>query len=292
MGRRSIRSRVMGPLIFLAAIFFTSVSAGVAGAILGLGGGILLVPILTISYGVNLHYAMGASIVSVIATSSGAAAGYLKTGLSNVRIGLFLALATVAGALAGASLLDIVPTRALELILGLALAYSAFTTFRQLNLELPVEESHNRLALRFSLGGVYYDRSLDREVKYRATRVKSGFVAMFGAGVLSGLLGIGSGAFTVLAMDHFMRLPMKVSTATSNFLIGITAAASAGIYFTRGDINPVIVAPVAVGVLVGASLGTALTARLRNSTVRKAFLPIVIFLAISMILRGFGIHLQ
>jgi uncharacterized protein len=282
----------MGLTSFFFAVLATSVAAGTVGAILGLGGGILLVPILTISYGVNLQYAMGASIVSVIATSSGAAAGYLRSGLSNVRIGLFLAIATIAGALTGAGLVSVVPTRALELILGLALAYSAFTTLRQLKLELPIEGPRDRLARRFALEGSYYDLSLDREVKYRATRTGSGFAAMFGAGVLSGLLGIGSGAFTVLALDHFMRLPMKVSTATSNFMIGITAAASAGIYFARGDINPVIVAPVAVGVLLGASLGTALTARVRNTTVRKAFLPIVIFLALSMILRGFGIRLQ
>lgn len=276
---------------FFSAVLLTSVGAGTVGAILGLGGGILLVPILTIFYGVDLHYAMGASIISVIATSSGAAAAYLRTGLSNVRIGLFLVMATISGALTGAVLAGIVPVRWLELILGLALAYSAFATIKQINVELPGESPEDRLARRFSLEGVYYDRLLDQEVKYRATHVGRGFVAMYGAGVLSGLLGIGSGAFKVLAMDYFMQLPMKVSTATSNFMIGITAAASAGIYFTRGDIHPLIVAPVAIGVLLGAYLGTAVMARMRNATVRKVFLPVVVYLALSMILRGLGIHL-
>jgi uncharacterized membrane protein YfcA len=281
----------MTPLAFVAAIFATSVAAGGAGAVLGLGGGILLIPILTLFFGVDLHYAMGASIVSVIATSSGAAAAYLRTSLSNVRIGLFLALATVSGALLGAALAGVVPVRVLQLLLGLALAYSTVTTLRQLRVELPEPVEADSLALRFGLEGTYYDAALDRDVKYRATRVAQGFSAMFGAGLLSGLLGIGSGAFKVLAMDHFMRLPMKVSTATSNFMIGITSAASAGIYFSRGDIHPVLAAPVAVGVLVGAAAGTRLMARLRNSTIRKAFLPVLAWLAISMILRGLGIGL-
>ncbi|HKC09947.1 MAG TPA: sulfite exporter TauE/SafE family protein [Methylomirabilota bacterium] len=282
----------MSLTIFSVAVLFTSVGAGAVGSILGLGGGILLVPILTIFYGVDLHYAMGASIISVIATSSGAAASYLRTGLSNLRIGLFLVLATISGALVGALLAGVVPVRALELILGLALSYSAFTTVRQLHDELPERLSEDRFALRFDLEGRYHDLRLGREVAYRAQRVAPGFVAMFGAGVLSGMLGIGSGAFKVLAMDYLMRLPMKVSTATSNFMIGLTAAATAGIYWSRGDINVLIAAPVAIGVLAGAYLGTMLMARMRNTTVRKLFLPIVVYLALSMILRGLGIHLR
>jgi uncharacterized protein len=276
---------------FFVAVLLTSVGAGTVGAVLGLGGGILLVPILTIFFGVDLHYAMGASIISVIATSSGAAAAYLRTGLSNVRIGFFLVMATISGALTGALLMNVVPVRWLELILGLALSYSVVATIQQINVELPREVPDDWLAMRFGLEGVYYDRRLGEEVKYRATHVGRGFAAMYGAGVLSGLLGIGSGAFKVLAMDTFMRLPMKVSTATSNFMIGITAAASAGIYFTRGDIHPLIVAPVVIGVLVGAYLGTGVMARMRNTTVRRAFLPVVIYLALSMVLRGLGIHL-
>lgn len=281
----------MSLTLFSLAVLFTSLGAGVVGAILGLGGGILLVPILTVFYGVDIHYAMGASIISVIATSSGAAASYLRTGLSNLRIGLFLVVATISGALTGAFLAGVVPTRWLELILGLALSYSAYTTIRQLADELPENVSTDRLAIRFGLEGAYHDLRLQRHVSYRARNVVGGFTAMFGAGVLSGMLGIGSGAFKVLAMDYLMRLPMKVSTATSNFMIGLTAAASAGIYFSRGDIHVLIVAPVAIGVMAGAYVGTHLIAHMRNTTVRKLFLPIVVYLALSMILRGLGIHL-
>jgi uncharacterized membrane protein YfcA len=281
----------MSLTVFSVAVLFTSIGAGAVGAILGLGGGILLIPILTVFYGVDLHYAMGASIISVIATSSGAAASYLRTGLSNLRIGLFLVMATISGALVGALLAGVVPVRALELILGLALSYSAYTTVKQLRDELPESPPDDPLALRFDLEGTYRDLRLEREVVYRAQRVVQGFFAMFGAGLLSGMLGIGSGAFKVLAMDYLMRLPMKVSTATSNFMIGLTAAASATIYWSRGDIHTLIAAPVAIGVLAGAYLGTTVMARMRNTTVRKLFLPVVVYLALSMIVRGLGLHL-
>lgn len=266
-----------------------SAGAGVLGAILGLGGGILLVPVLTLFFGVSLPYAMGASILSVIATSCGAAAGHLTSGLANIRLGLFLALFTVTGALTGATLVGIVPARVLQILFGLALGYSAFTTIRQLHVEVPETLESHPLAQRFSLHGTYYDHVLGRDVAYHVVSVPAGAAVMFAAGVLSGLLGIGSGAFKVLAMDTFMRLPMKVSTATSNFMIGLTAAASAGVYFGRGDIHPVIATPVALGVLIGSYGGTRLIGRLRNTTVRKLFLPIVLYLAVSMLLRGLGV---
>jgi uncharacterized protein len=281
----------VSPLLFVMAVLGTSIGAGVAGAILGLGGGILLVPVLTMFFGVDLRDAMGTSIVSVVATSCGAAAAYLRSGLSNIRIGLFLSMATVSGAIVGAAAVGVVPERALALILGGALAYSGFVTLRQLNLDIPEAPPYDALTARFGLEGVYYDATLDREVKYRATHVGRGAVAMVGAGVLSGLLGIGSGAFKVLAMDYFMRLPMKVSTATSNFMIGITASASAVIYFGRGDIRPVLACPVAVGVLAGAYLGTRLLSRLRNTTVRRVFLPVIVYLSAAMMLRGLGLRI-
>ena len=279
----------MNDAIFLAMVLGASGAAGVLGAILGLGGGILLVPVLTLFFGVSLPYAMGASIVSVIATSCGAAAGHLTSGLANIRIGLFLALFTVTGALAGAALVGVVSPRALQILFGLALAYSTFTTIRQLRVELPETLLADPLAQRFGLEGAYLDLVLGREVSYHAVHVWRGAGVMLGAGLLSGLLGIGSGAFKVLAMDTFMQLPMKVSTATSNFMIGLTAAASAGVYFGRGDIHPVIVTPVAIGVLLGSYVGTRLIGRLRNTTVRKLFLPIVLYLAVAMLLRGLGI---
>jgi len=281
----------VGLIEFLLALFVTSVGAGVVGAVLGLGGGILLVPILTVVFGVNLHYAMGASIIAVIATSSGAAASYLRSGLTNLRLGLFLAMATVAGAVVGAALSGVAPARALELTLGVALAYSVVVTLRQLKVDVPALAASDALALRFALEGSYYDARLEREVTYRVARVRSGLAVMFAAGLLSGLLGIGSGAFKVLALDYFMRLPMKVSTATSNFMIGITASAGAAVYFGRGDIHPVIVTPVALGILLGAYLGTRLMGRLRNTTVRALFLPVIVYLALSMIVRGLGLRL-
>lgn len=281
----------MSPVLFLLALFATSVGTGALGAILGLGGGTLLVPILTIFFGVNLHYAMGASLVSVIATSSGAAAGFLWLGLSNIRIGLFLAVPTIAGALLGATLVGVVPARVLECIFGVTIGLAGLVTLRQRRLEAPPGPEADPRAVSFALEGAYYDRALGREVRYRATAVKRGAGAMFGAGVLSGLLGIGAGAFTVLAMDSVMKLPMKVATATSNFMIGITAAASAGIFFARGDVHPLIAGPVAVGVLVGAYLGTHVLARLTNTTVRRLFLVVVFYLSLSMILRGLGVRL-
>jgi uncharacterized membrane protein YfcA len=276
-------------LVVLGAMFGTSVAAGVAGAVLGLGGGILLVPVLTLFFGVSLPYAMGASVLSVIATSCGAAAGHLASGLANIRLGLFLATATVTGALVGAELVGVVPTRALQVLFGLALGYSAFATLQQLHVEIPSAPAATAFGRRFGLEGVYHDWTLGHDVRYRAARIGGGLAVMFGAGMLSGLLGIGSGAFKVLAMDTVMRLPMKVSTATSNFMIGLTAAASAGVYFGRGDIHPVLATPVALGVLLGSYVGTGLVGRLRNTTVRKLFLPIVVYLAGSMLLRGLGV---
>jgi len=281
----------LDPAIFLIAVFFTSLAAGGAGAVLGLGGGILLVPILNIFFGVGMHYAMGASIVSVIATSCGAAAAYLGSGLVNLRLGLFLATAATAGAITGAYLTDAVPIRALQVILGLTLAYSSLAMFRRIKVELPGELPPNRLAQRLDLGGTYYDAALNQHVAYGATHVGRGYVVMYGSGILSGLLGIGSGAFNVLALDQFMQLPMKISTATSNFMIGVTAAASTSVYFARGDVHPLLAAPVAVGVLVGASLGTRLMVRMRTTTIRKVFLPVLVYLAFSMLYRGLGIEL-
>jgi uncharacterized membrane protein YfcA len=163
--------------------------------------------------------------------------------------------------------------------------------FQRIKMELPGDVPPNRLTERFSLGGTYYDAALNQKVTYRAAHVGRGYAVMYGSGILSGLLGIGSGAFNVLALDHFMQLPMKISTATSNFMIGVTAAASTSVYFARGDVHPLLVTPVAVGVLVGANLGTRLMVKLRTTTIRKAFLPVLIYLALSMLYRGLGIHL-
>jgi uncharacterized membrane protein YfcA len=281
----------VSPSVFLLALFATSVGTGALGAMLGLGGGTLLVPILTIFFGINLQYAMGASLVSVIATSSGAAAGVLSLGLGNMRIGLFLAVPKIVGALVGALLVGVLPTRMLELIFGVALGLAGLISLRQPRLDAPVRPEADALAVSFALEGAYEDRALGREIRYRATAVKRSAGAMFGAGVLSGLLGIGAGAFAVLAMDAVTKLPMKVAAATNNFLNGISAAASAGIFFGRGDVHPLIAGPVAVGVLLGASLGTRVLGRLTNVAVRRLFLVVVFYLSASMILRGLGLRL-
>ena len=270
-------------------IFATSFGAGVVGSLAGLGGGVFLVPLLTVGFGLDIHYAVGASIVSVIATSSGAAAAYIRDRITNLRIGMFLELATTTGAITGALVAAYVNARTLFLIFGIVLALSALPLIRQIGEELPIGVRNDVWAARLRLAGRYPDRMLG-SVPYQVTRVPVGLGMMWIAGVISGLLGIGSGVFKVLAMDVGMRLPMKVSTTTSNFMIGVTAAASAGIYFGRGDVLPVIAAPVALGVLSGAAVGTRLLVRMRNKTLRQLFVPILILISIEMILRGFGVR--
>ncbi len=269
-------------------IFIVSLLAGVIGALAGVGGGILVVPSLTILFGVDIRLAIGASIVSVIATSSGAAAAYVRDGMTDMRVGMFLELATTTGAVAGALLAAVVAPAALYVLLGVVLLFSAVQQVLRLGEELPPVAEAKSLAARMRLEGTYPDAKLGRDVPYAAQRVPLGFVLMAGAGVVSGLLGIGSGALKVLAMDGAMRLPMKVSSATSNFMIGVTAAASAGIYLGRGDVDPTLAAPVALGVLAGATLGARVLPRLSNRSVRLVFLPVLLAVGIETLLKGLG----
>ncbi len=269
-------------------IFLISLLAGVIGALAGVGGGILVVPALTIVFGVDIHLAVGASIVSVIATSSGAAAAYVRDRMTDMRVGMFLELATTSGAVGGALLAAVVAPAFLYVLLGLVLLLSAGMQVMRLGEEVPPTGEAAGLARAMKLSSTYPDRRLGREVPYSAQRVPLGFALMAVAGVVSGLLGIGSGALKVLAMDGAMRLPMKVSSATSNFMIGVTAAASAGIYLGRGDVDPSIAAPVALGVLAGAVTGARLLMRMSNAGVRRVFLPVLVAIAIEMVLRGFG----
>ncbi|HEX4834819.1 MAG TPA: sulfite exporter TauE/SafE family protein [bacterium] len=270
-------------------ILLLSVVAGGLGALLGLGGGIIIIPGLTLLIGLPIRYAIGASIVSVIATSSGAAAAYVRGGLSNLRIAIALESTATVGALSGAFVAGHVSPRWLYWSLGLLLAYSAVALLGRLTVELPSEVPHDALAARLQFSGEYYDETLGRPVSYSATGVVPGGLVMYLAGLFSGLLGIGSGVFKVLAMDVVMRLPIKVSTATSNFMIGVTAAASAGVYFARGDVHPLIAAPVALGVLGGAWVGTRVMPRLRGTTIRKLFIPLILATAVEMIVKGFGV---
>jgi len=270
-------------------IFLVSLAAGVIGALGGVGGGILIIPALTVVFGVDIRHAVWASIVSVIATSSGAAAGYVRDRLTNMRVGMFLELATTTGAVIGALLAAAVSARFLYFLLGAVLVLSSVQQLWRMREELPPHIKPTGLAARLGLASSYPDARLGREVEYEARRIPLGFLLMGVAGLVSGLLGIGSGVLKVLAMDGAMRLPMKVSSTTSNFMIGVTAAASAGIYIGRGDVDASIAAPVALGVLAGALLGARLLVRMSNAAVRRVFLPVLMAIAVEMVARGFGV---
>lgn len=268
-------------LTFTLAILGTSFLAGLLGALTGLGGGVVVVPVLALAFHVDLRYAIGASLISVIATSSGAAAAYVREGFSNIRIGMFLEIATTLGALVGAYLTAIVSTKAIGIVFGVVLLYSAIASFRGRHADAPPPQS-DVLAERLRLAGAYPTGGGVLQA-YVAQRVPAGFSIMFLAGGLSGLLGIGSGAVKVLAMDQAMRLPFKVSTTTSNFMIGVTAAASAGIYISRGYVLPSLAMPVMLGVLTGSLLGSRILVRARVSTLRKIFAFVIVALGIEMI---------
>lgn len=270
-------------------IFILSILAGVFGAILGLGGGIIITPALTVFFGIDIKYAIGASIVSVIATSSGAAVAYVRDKITNIRVGMFLEIATTTGAITGAFVSGLISPKYLYIIFGIILLYSAIMMFKKKNQEIPQNITPHPLADKLKLNGNYYDKVLQKDIKYNVTGVYGGFGMMYVAGVISGLLGIGSGIFKVMAMDLFMKLPLKVSSATSNFMIGVTAAASAGVYLLRGAIDPKIAAPVALGVLIGANGGTKIMQNLKSKTIRIIFIPVLVYVSLQMIFKGVGL---
>jgi hypothetical protein len=274
----------MNLLEFSALVYGVSALAGYLGALTGLGGGVVVTPVLTLLLGVDFHYAIGATLVSVIATSSGAAAAYVKEGYSNIRAGMFLEIATTLGAVAGAHLTAVVPTSALAVIFGAVLLYSAWHSLQPP--PVTTVEVADPLAIRLKLDSAYPGPG--GLTAYHVRRVKEGFSLMFGAGLLSGLLGIGSGAMKVLAMDQVMRIPFKVSTTTSNFMIGVTAAASAGVYLRHGYIDPGLAMPVMLGVLTGSLLGAQRLIALRTRVLRLVFAVVIGVLAIEMIYNGFS----
>jgi uncharacterized protein len=276
----------MSPLVFTLITFGASIAAGVCGSILGLGGGIIVIPVLTLVLGVNIKYAIGASVVSVIATSSGAAAAYVREHMTNLRVAMLLELGTTSGALTGAFLAGIIGGRWLFLIFAVVMGYSALAMFQKRHSNPNAPVAGDWVADRLNLHGEYFDEQAQETVKYRVRHTPLGLVLMYVAGVVSGLLGIGSGSLKVPAMDLAMHLPIKVSSATSNFMIGVTAAASAGVYFARGDINPFIAAPVAAGVLVGATLGSRVLGRLKNSWIRGAFVVVLLWICVQMAWKG------
>jgi uncharacterized membrane protein YfcA len=276
----------MTPLEFNLVCFFISVIAGVLGSLLGLGGGIIVIPALTLLLGIDIRYAIGASIVSVIATSSGAAAAYVRERITNLRVAMVLELATTLGALTGGLLAGVIGGRWLHIIFGLVMGYSALIMFRRHRQLVWDPSRRTPWADYLSLHSSYYEETTDQEVIYRVGGTRIGLVLMYLAGIVSGLLGIGSGALKVPAMDLAMHLPIKVSTATSNFMIGVTAAASAGIYFARGDISPFVTAPVAAGVMIGATIGSRLLSQLKSRVIRATFVAILLYLSVQMFLKG------
>jgi uncharacterized membrane protein YfcA len=271
--------------LFTALVFASSLLAGLLGALTGLGGGVVLVPVLTLIFHVDIRYAIGASLISVIATSSGSAAAYVREGFSNVRIGMFLEVATTIGALCGAWLATRIHTQVLAMIFGAVLIYSAYLSWRQTRHPLKVKTTVNPWSDRLRLSGSYPVRGNGMQ-HYTVDNISAGFATMFGAGTLSGLLGIGSGAVKVLAMDQVMRIPFKVSTTTSNFMIGVTAAASAGIYLSRGYVDPGLAFPVMLGVLAGSLLGAKVLVHTRVSLLRTIFAFVIVALGIEMIVNG------
>ena len=273
---------------FVLFLFLISIFAGIFGSVVGLGGGVVIVPVLTILLGVDIHFAIGASIVAIIGTSSGAASTYVRDKVTNLRVGMFLELASTSGAIAGAGLAAYTNSVALELVFGGILLVTLVPTVMKIGEDIPKSPELKGLSKRLKLTGSYTETN-GAPVSYNADRPAEGLAGTLVAGVLSGLLGIGGGAFKVLSMDLAMKLPMKVSTTTSNFMIGVTAAASAGIYFARGDVDPLIVAPGALGILIGAAIGARILLRPRNATVRKAFAVVLAIAALEMILSALGV---
>ncbi|HEV3117410.1 MAG TPA: sulfite exporter TauE/SafE family protein [Gemmataceae bacterium] len=273
----------MNVLEFTGLLWLGSLAAGFLGALTGLGGGVVIVPLMVLVFNIDLRYAIGASLVSVIATSSGAAAAYVKEGYSNIRIGMFLEIATTLGALGGAYLAVVVQPEAITVVFGAVLIFSALLSARN-RPDAQYDGQPDRLASRLRLSGTY--PTPEGWQSYHARHIPSGFGLMALAGLLSGLLGIGSGAFKVLAMDQVMRLPFKVSTTTSNFMIGVTAAASAGVYLQRGYIAPGLAMPVMLGVLVGSVLGTRVLVRAGTRALRIVFGLVILALGIEMIYKG------
>lgn len=272
-------------------MLIVGIAVGVLGSILGIGGGMIITPVLTLGFGLDIKYAIGASIIAVIATSSGATIAYLKDNVLNLRVAMFLEIATSIGAIMGALLTGVIRPIFLYLLFGLLLFFSGANMVRKLwGKQVQTNaDSDDSIAKKLKLNGSYYDKNLHKQVDYKVTNVPSGITIMFGAGIASGLLGIGSGAFKVIAMDTFMKMPLKPSSSTSNLMMGVTAAASATIYFFNGSILPQIAVPMALGIIVGAAVGSRVMQIMPVRMLRMLFIPILLYLGLQMILKGFGV---
>lgn len=268
-------------LILLGGAFL----AGLLGSLTGLGGGVVIIPLLTLVFHTDIRYAIGTALVASIATSSGSASAYVKEGITNIRLGMFLEIGTTTGAVVGAFIAVYMPTNVVAIIFGLVLIFSSLMSFRK-KVEFPAGKGDSKLAEQLRLNGSY-PTATEGVVNYKVHHVPGGYLMMTFAGVMSGLLGIGSGALKVLAMDNIMRIPFKVSTTTSNFMIGVTAAASAVVYLQRGYISPGLCMPVVLGVLAGAFAGSRLLTRANVKGLRIVFSVVIGLLALQMIYNGF-----
>ncbi len=278
--------------LFVLLLGLVAIAAGLVGSLTGLGGGVIVIPVLVILFSVPFSVAVGCGVITILATSSTTGAAYVRDRLSDIRIGMFLEIATVPGALLGATatvlLVHASLSNALLIALGIVLLSIVPGAIARRNEELPHDVHPDARSQRLGFQGQYHDVALSQDVSYTAADTNPGLGVMFGAGFVSGMFGIGAGVFKVLALERYLRLPMKVSTATSNFMIGVTAAAGAGVLFAAGYVNPLLAAPAALGTAAGAYLGSRILPGLRNRTVRLIFLPIIVLLAIEVILRGLG----
>ena len=280
-------------MVEILQFMLIAVLAGFLGSLVGLGGGIIITPALTILFGFDIKYAIGASIVAVIATSSGSAIAFVKDHVSNMRVGMLLEVFTTAGGVVGALMAGVFSSKLLYIFFSLILLNSFYGMLKKTGLITKAKKEeeiveNDKYAEKYKLNSSYYDKAIDKTIDYNVTNVPQGSLVMFGAGFASGLLGIGSGAFKVVALDTYMKLPIKVSTATSNFMMGVTATASALIYFFNGTINPAVAAPIAIGTLIGSRTGAKVMQRLDAKYIRYIFLPILLFTIINMFLKGLG----
>ena len=265
--------------------------AGIMGSILGIGGGMIVTPIVTLAMGLDIKYAIGASIIAVIATSSGSTIAFLKDDVLNLRVAMFLEIATTFGAIIGALLTGAFEPMILYILFGSLLVFSSWNMYRKMRSGQEVlQQVHaDKWAEKFNLNSSYYDKNTKQQVDYQVENVPGGFLIMLGAGLASGMLGIGSGAFKVMAMDGAMKMPLKPSSATSNLMMGVTAAASATVYFFNGSIRPDLAVPLALGILGGSTIGTRIMQILPSKLIRLIFIPILLYLGLQMILKGFGV---
>jgi uncharacterized membrane protein YfcA len=279
MGLDIVNVELFSLILFLGAVF-----AGMLGALTGLGGGVVVIPLLTLGFGVDMRYAIGAALVTSIATSSGAAAAYIKERITNVRIGMFLEVATTTGAVAGALVAIYLPTNIIAILFSCVLIFSAAMSLRKKNQVIDYAAEGDPMGVKLKLNSSYPTKQ--GEVLYNVRHVWGGYLLMSLAGIISGILGIGSGALKVLAMDTMMKIPFKVSTTTSNFMVGVTTAASAVLYLQRGYIDPGLAFPIVVGVLIGAFFGSKILMKANVHTLRLIFFVVVSFLALQMMYNG------